>query len=541
MMKSITLTAENFHDVQAELENRLLQLNVVKEDILRTQLLVEEISLRMTDYGHAAQINVQVVKKFFGKIKVCMSAEGFSYNPLVEVTDLSEDDDDFTAVMILKSNRSRLNWVRKNNLNVVTIDVVGEGDSQMRLLAASIVGGLICGFVMNAALSPESIALVKENIITPIQTIFLDALNMVIAPMIFFSIISGVISMGAGAGVGKIGTKMIGIYLCTTIVAIASGLMIGQLIFSGDVPQIGTIPAASAAETNTDSYEFSWVKFIVDIIPTNLVSPVMDGNMLQIIFVAVLFGSCLNALGDKAHLLKELVDNCNEFFMKVAGMIIAFVPLIAFFAMVLLVVDTGVDTVVMMGKVIVGMLIGGGVLLVLYMLIIAFVGKLSPMSFLKKIPSLMPTPFATGSGAVSMPITMDFCIKRLGISPKITSFSIPIGTTVNADGDCVYMPIAVIMLLKMYGVDVDFDAMLIILAMTLSLSAGAPSVPNVLVICILTITATFGVPNEIAGMLFCMDAICDRICTCINETSNTAATLTLARTENLVNEKVYFS
>lgn len=539
MMKSLTLTTENFHDVQAELERRLSSFNVEQKDILWAQLLVEEIFLRMTDYGHAAQINVQVVKQFFGKIKVRMSAEGFSYNPLVEVTDLSEDDDDFTAVMILKSNRARLNWVRKNNFNVVTIDVGGETNAQMRLLIAAMVGGLICGFAMNAALSPESIALVKENFITPIQTMFLDALNMVIAPMIFFSIISGIISMGAGAGVGKIGTKMVGIYFCLSSISVVIGLIFGQIIFSGEVPQIGTIPAASDAEV--DAYEFSLVKFIVDIIPPNLISPVVDGNMLQIIFVAVLFGSCLNALGDKVHLLKELVANCNEFFMKVVDLIIVFVPLIAFFAMILLVVDTGVDTVLMMGKVLAGLLIGSVALLGMHMLIIAFVGKLSPTPFMKKIPSLMPTPFATGSGAVSMPITMDFCIKKLGISPKITSFSIPIGTTVNANGDCLYMPLAVTMFLKMYGVDVDLDAMLIIFAMTLSLSSGAPAIPNVIVICILTITATFGVPSEIAGLLFCMDAVSDRICTCINEAGNVTATLTLARTENLVDEKIYLS
>ena len=538
-MKSLALTAENFSDGQAELERRLSSLNVEKKDILRAQLLVEEIFLRMTNYGHAAQINVQVVKQFFGKIQIRLTTEGTPYNPLVEVTDLNEDDDDYYAVMILKANRARLNCLRKNNRNVVTIDVGGETNTQLRILLAAMVGGLICGVAMNGALSPETIALVKENFIAPINTMFLNALNLVIAPMIFFSIISGIISMGAGAGVGKIGIKMICIYFCAILISTAVGLLIAQVVFSGEVSQIGTIPAADET-AEVDAYKFSLVNFIVDIIPPNLINPVVDGNMLQIIFVAVLFGSCLNAPGDKVHLLKELVANCNEFFMKVAGMIIMFVPLIAFFAMILLVVDTGVDTVLMIGKVIVGLLIGGGALLGVYMLIIAFVGKLSPMPFLKKIPSLMPTPFATSSGAVSMPFTMKFCTDKLGISPKITSFSIPIGTTVNANGDCLYMPLVVIMFLKMYGVDVDIETLLIIFAMTVSLSAGAPAVPNVIVICILTITATFGVPNDIAGLLFCMEAVCDRICTCINVAGNTVATLMLSRTENLTDEKIYF-
>ena len=392
--------------------------------------------------------------------------------------------------------------------------------------------------IMKNALSPETITLINDSIITPIQTMFLNALCMIIAPVIFFSIISGIVGMGKGAGVGKIGAKLIGLYMCTTAFASILGLIVAQIIFSGEVPKLGTI---NTAEAEVSTYDFSAIKFIVDIIPDDLVSPIADGNMLQIIFIAVLFGSCLNAAGDKVQLLQNIVANCNEFFMRVVNVIVLFVPLIAFFAMINLVVGMGVETVLMMGKLIGGQLIGSFALLGVYMLIILFIGKLSPVSFLKKIPSIWLTPFATSSSAVSMPITMDACIKKLGVSPKITSFSIPVGTTINMNGDCLYMPVAVIMFMKMYGVDVDSGAMLIVFSMTVALCAGAPAIPNVGVICILTVTETFGVPNEIAGLLFCIDAISDRICTCVNVTGNTAATLTLACTEKLVDKKIYFN
>ena len=536
--KTLCLTTENLSDVQAELECELVSLNVAEKDILRAQLLVEELSLRMINQGHAAQVNIQAVKQLFGKIQIHMTAEGMPYNPLVEVADWTEDDDNYYTMMILKANRQRLHWSHKNNFNAVTINVRTETNRQLWLLVASIIGGLLCGVVMKTTLSPETIALINENIITPIQTIFLNALTMIIAPVIFFSIISGIVGMGKGAGVGRVGTKLIGMYLCATAIASIIGLTVAQIIFSGEVPKIGTI---SVAEAEVSTYDFSVIKFIVGIVPGDLVSPIADGNMLQIIFVAILFGSCLNALGDRTRLLKEIVDNCNEFFMRVVSVIVMFVPLIAFFAMIDLIVDTGVDTVLMMGKLIGGELLGSCVLLGVYMLIIFFIGKISPVPFLKKIPSLMPTPFATSSSVVSMPTTMDFCIKKLGISPKITSFSIPVGTTINMNGDCLYMPVAVIMFMKMYGVDIDLNAMAIIFAMTVSISAGVPAIPNVGVICILTVTETFGVPSEIAGLLFCLDAIADRICTCVNVTGNTAISTTLARTENLLDEKIYFN
>lgn len=517
------------------LEPQLSQLKIKPNDILRTELLVEEIFLRMTKYGDAAQVNVQVVKKIFGKLQIKMTAKGVSYNPLVEVADLNEDDEDYYAVMILKANAPRLNWLRRQNTNIVTIDVRGETNNQLRVTIAGIFFGIVCGFVMKEFFSPESIAFAKETFIVPISTMFQHALSMVIAPVIFFSIISGIIGMGKGAGVNKFGAKLIGMYLCTSAVASIAGLLIAQIIFSGYVPQIASIPAAEVSD-----YEFSLIQFIVDIIPANLVAPVAEGKMIQIIFLALLLGSCLNALGEKVSLLQEFMRNCNEFFMKVVGVIILFVPLIAFLAMITLVVDMGVDVVLTMGKLIIGELLGCGALLGVYMMIIFFVGKISPIPYLKKIPSVWPVPFATSSSAVAMPVTMNFCTKRLGISPKVTSFAIPIGTTINMDGACIYLPLAVIMFLKIYGVDIDWNAMLIILAMTVSISVGAPAVPNAAVICILTIASTFGVPNDIVGLLFCLSAVCERIVTCFNVTGDTAVCLTLGRTENLVDEKIYF-
>ena len=534
----LCLTAENLFDMQAELERELVSLYVAEKDILRAQLLVEELSLRMINQGHAEQVNIRIVKQLFGKIQIHMTAEGMPYNPLVEVADWTEDDDNYYAMMILKANRQRLNCIRKNNRNIVTINVRGETNKQLWLLAAGIVGGLLCGVVMKITLSHEVIALIDNDIITPIKTMFLHALDMVIAPVIFFSILSGLIGMGNGAGVGKIGTKLIGLCVFTSAVASIIALIVAQIIFSGEVAKIGTIPPANV-DVAGKGYDFSPIKFIVDIIPANLIDPLTDGNMLQVIFVAVLFGSCLNALGDRARILQEIIAVLNEFFMKVVGVIVLFVPLIAFFAMVDLVVDMGVDVMLTMSELIAGHLISSCAMLGVYMLMILFIGKLSPLPFLKKIPSLISTPLATSSSAISMPMTMDICVKKLGVSPKITSFAIPVGTTVNMNGACLYMPLAVIMFMKMYGIDVDFKALLLIFAMTMSVAVGTPAVPNVGVIFLLTAISMFGVPKEIAGLLFCMDAIADRICTCVNVMGNTTATWILARTENLVDEKIY--
>lgn len=537
MSKFFKMSAENFSEVQEELEQQLNQMGIQQKDILSSQLLVEEIFWRIVKRGKIEQVKIQVDKKFFGGASIQMTSEGNIYNPLVEVLDLSEDDENYYRMLILKANRKKLDWFYEQNLNVVTINVQNESNRQLKLTLAGMLGGIICGFLMKEFLSPETISVIDKDFITPINTMFLNALGMVIAPVIFFSIISGIIGMGAGAGVGRIGSKLIGLYLSTSVIAACIGLLVAWLFFRNGVPQVGEI---SAVADNVNTYEFSWIEFIVGIIPSNLVNPIINGNLMQVIFIAVLFGITLNNLGNRAKPIRELVSSFNEFFMKIVSMIIFFVPLIVFLAMSTLFFNMDTNTVLMMGKLIISQLLACGVLLVVYMLLIRLVGKISPLPFLKKIPALMAIPFATSSSAVTMPFTMNFCTNKLGISPKISSFSIPIGTTVNMNGGCIYNPLVVIMFLKMYGVDVNLNAIMIILAMTVSISVGVPAVPNAYVICLLSITSVFGVPNSIAGILFCLDTVCDRVVTCFNVMGDVAATMTLARTENATDEKIYF-
>ncbi len=537
MAKFFTLNRENLSDAQAEIEQRLSNLKIERKDILRAQLLVEEIFLRMVNNADVEQASIQIVKNFFGNVQIKMSATGAPYDPLIEVFDFDEDDEEYYRTLILKANRQKMSWLHEKNQNVVTINVQSETNFQMKLTLGGMFGGLLCGVFMKEFLSPETIKLFNDSLITPLNTMFLDALNLVIAPVIFFSVLCGVTGMGAGAGIGRAGSKLIGLYGSTSVIAAIVGLFVAEKFFSGDVPQVGTIAVAQ----NTEAYEFSMTKFIVDIIPSNLVNPIADRNLLQVIFIAVFFGLALNALGNKVKLLQDFANVCNEFFTKLVGMIVFFVPLIAFFAMMSLASDTDFTMILTMGKLVVGLLICCFAMLVVYAILIRFVGKISPLPFLKKIPSLWPIPFATSSSAVTMPFTMNFCTKKLGVAEKISSFSIPIGTTVNMNGGCFYLPIVVIMFLKMYDVEVDLNAIIIILTMTLSLSVAGPAVPNASVIGILTITSTFGVPNDIAGLLFCIATVCERIVTCFNVTGDVAAAVTLARLENSTDEKIYFA
>ena len=209
---SFCLNADNFSDMRGALGLQLSQLKVEHKDILRARLLVEEIFLRMVNKSHAAQVNVQVR----------LSAEGVSYNPLVEVSDWQDNDEDenYFSMMILNAHRDSLNWRRKQNLNVVTINVRGKSSVEKFLIAACVVGGIVCGVLMKEVLSPETISFVKGTLIVPTQTMFLNALNLLIAPVIFFSIVSGLTGISTNTGMNKIGLKWMCRSLCLMTVAV---------------------------------------------------------------------------------------------------------------------------------------------------------------------------------------------------------------------------------------------------------------------------------------------------------------------------------
>lgn len=236
------MNADNFSDVRGCLGSQLSRLKVEQKDILRTQLLLEEIFLRMVNKSHAAQVNVQVTKNLFGKVRVRVSSEGVSYNPLVEVSDWQDNDEDenYFSMMILNAHRDSLNWRRKQNLNVVTINVPGKSGVEKFLIAACVVGGIVCGVLMKEVLSPETILLVKKDLIVPTQTMFLNALNLLIAPVIFFSIVSGLTGISTSTGMNKIGLKWMYRSLCLMTVAVVLAYCVAWIFFGGDVPQIHT-------------------------------------------------------------------------------------------------------------------------------------------------------------------------------------------------------------------------------------------------------------------------------------------------------------
>lgn len=530
--KKFLLNLENFSATMEEISQALKQNKASHKEINAAQLVLEETFMRMRDKG-GAENAVVTLQKRWGSLGLKLESAGKWFNPLMEATDYNEDEVDFYRVTILKANRSKMGYARKGDLNIVTISVHERGNTQIYRTLLGMVLGVICGLIMDAFLAQDLIKAFDASIVKSFRSMFLHALNMMIAPVIFFSVISGVTSITNAADIGRIGGKLMGIYALTTLIASFFSVIIGATIFGGNMPQVGVAGEAGEAAS------FSLLSMFVGLVPKNLVDPIINGEMLQIIFVAVVFGICINKLGDKVKILHDFIDAMNNFCLRMITMIVAFIPFVAFLSMASLIINVGLDSVFVLGELVLGQLFGSLLMIGIYVLLLMLIGRLNPLPFIKKLPSFIPIPLSTSSSNATMPFTLKFCSEKMGISQKLSSFSIPVGATVNMDGGCFYLSIASIMLARMYGVELDFDVLFTVFVTVVALSIGAPGVPGGAFVCLASIVAALGLPVEATAIILGIDPICSMLRATLNAVGDIAATTALAKTEHLIDEEVY--
>ena len=532
--RSFTLAKENYGETIESIGDTLRSLGVSEQEAETGKELVRHIySLQLAVRN---EVSVKVtMRKRFGDISLRMETEGDEYNPLQMLTEWNENDPDYQRTIALKSKKEQLSYAHKNGKNIVTVKVHEAGNKQIRYTLFAMVMGILAGAVLKEIMSPDMIEMVNKTIIGNIRTMFLNSLNMMIAPVVFFSIISGLTSISNASDIGRIGGKLVSVYMCTTVIATAFSIAIGLLMFHGGVPQMGTVTGSGGGVS------ISLLDMIVNVVPENLIQPIIKRDMLQIIFVSVLFGVTLNMLGEKTQMLKDFAETANTFCLRVITLLAQFIPPIAFMSMMTLMFTVGADSLLLLSRVLIGQFIGSMAMIGVYAIIMVLLGKISPVPFLKKIGSFVPIAISMGSSNAAMPFTMNFCTEKMGVSPQLSSFSIPLGATVNMDGGCFYFSIQAILLAKMYGLEMTPAFLWTLFITVVALSIGAPGVPGGSFVCLTSIIVSFGLPVEASAIVLGIDPLTSMFRTSINTIGDIAATTALAKNENLMDEAVYMN
>lgn len=484
------------------------------------------------------------VQKTSNQVVVRIVSDGEAYNPLDDLdirslidTDPPVPDQDFdapqTGEQLLKALRNNLSYYHRGTHNEVEFVAHKSRPQTLKVISiafvAAIVVGLLLRFYGGAGLNDA----VSTYVLTPLRTMFLNALKMLVVPVVFFAISSSVAGVSDIREYGRIGMKVFSFYTFTSFVAILVGYIVYQILQPGANVQLDMSAYTYSADSSTG---ISLLDSIVNIVPTSFVGAFTGTEMLQIIFLAILAGAAATMLdnGDDRQKVTEFLGLCNRFFLKVASIVMKTIPLATFCAMTLLVLTIDTSMVVALLKLVLGMFLGGvGMFLVYALLFMVFVRK-NPLNFFKKcLPNFLLFITFCSTSAV-MPQTLDTCTKRLGISPKISSFSMPLGSTINMDGACVYLTLSTLFLAAVYHVPVSVDMLLKLAVTIVILSMGAPPIAGAGFICLSILVLQIGIPIEGLGVLMGIDQIMSMLRTLINGTGDFVGTASVASTEKLI-------
>lgn len=532
-------------DCLAFIEGALGELGTDRKLILRAVLTAEELIAQFIESAdEGASLRLQV-KKLLGDVSISISVRGRELDLLESYGgDLAHAGDaeaqQAIRSILLKAQSDRLKVTHRRGVNNARI-LVGQAQKSM---AAWTVGALICGILFGLAMKfllPASFSLgVSTYLLNPVKTMFMNALKIVIAPVVFFSIVSCIAQFKDLAELGRIAAKVMGIYLLTTVIAVALSLGTFALLHPGDFGFALSQGITEAVDVDM-STDTSLLSTLVNIVPSNFLRPFLESDTLQIIFLGVLCGVAIGMVGKYAPLLQDFFEACNSLFLTITTIISRVIPLAVFASTAIMVNDLGGGSLLGVLGLFGTYLVTIVSMLAIYGLLILVFGRLNPLTFFKKNREGMLTSFTLSSSSASMPTNMRVCTDRLGVSPKVSSFSIPLGATVNMDGTCILLTLSGLFLARAYGVAVPVSAMTSLAITIILLSLGCPGVPGAAFVCIAVVLENLHVPIEAMGLLMGIYPIIDMIGTMSNTTGDVACTTIVAKSENLLDMQVYNS
>ncbi len=370
--------------------------------------------------------------------------------------------------------------------------------------------------------------------------LFLNALKMLIVPLIVSSIIVGVAGIGGTHGLGRLGGRTVAYYLTTSLLAILVGLMVVNLVEPGVVDGqpakdlIGfSADAAEVQEKVAGKGTGDVVEVFLRLIPTNVVEAASSGQMLGLIFFSLLYGFFMTRITeDYAEAQYNFWQGVFEIMMKITDLIMRFAPLGVFALVAKVVASTGFDAFAPLAMFFFSAVAALAIhFLVTLPLLLYFVGRVNPIRHYKAMGPALLTAFSTASSSATLPITMECVEKNAGVSNRTTSFVLPLGATINMDGTALYECVAAMFIAQAYGIELGFATQFMVVLIALLTSIGVAGIPAASLVAIAIILAAVGLPVEGIGLILAVDRILDMMRTSVNVFSDSCGAVIIGRLE----------
>lgn len=365
---------------------------------------------------------------------------------------------------------------------------------------------------------------------------FLRGMRMLVVPLVFCSLVCGAMSIGDTKKLGKVGAKIIVFYMVTTALAITVALGIGNLINPGRNLDMSAVTIAET--TVAESKGFADV--ILDIIPINPIQSLAEGNMLQIIFFALIVGVILAKQGERANAVSNFISQGNNIMMDMTIMVMKVAPIGVFCLIAKTFAAIGFDGFAPMLKYMGAVLIALGIqCFIVYMGMLKGFTGFSPMKFIKKFLPVMGFAFSTATSNATIPLSIETLDKKMGVSKKISSFTIPLGATINMDGTAIMQGVAVVFVAQAFQITLTPADYLTVIATATIASIGTAGVPGVGLITLSMVFASVGLPVEGIGIIMGIDRLLDMARTAVNITGDAVCTTIVAHQDHLVDKSLF--
>lgn len=376
-----------------------------------------------------------------------------------------------------------------------------------------------------------------------VGTLFLNALKMIIVPLVVSSIIVGISGAGEQGGFGRLGIKTLAYYLATSTLAILVGLLLVNLLQPGIIDGapaqegLGLASEAVAGEI-VSKIEGKDAADVVDVfkrmLPPNIVEAAADnGQLLGVIVFALLFGFFMTRLvSPRGDTLRQFWQDVFDVMMMITDFVMKFAPIGVFALVARVVADTGFEVFQSVALFAATVILALAVHVFIVMpLMLGLVGRVNPLRHYRAMAPALLTAFSTASSSATLPLTMDCVEKNAGVSNRVSSFVLPLGATVNMDGTALYECVAVIFIAQAFGVDLSLTQQLLIVVLALLTSIGVAGVPSASLVAIVVILSVFGIPLEAVGLIYAVDRVLDMLRTSVNVFGDSCGAVVIARSE----------
>ncbi len=398
--------------------------------------------------------------------------------------------------------------------------------------------GLILGGIVNLYFS--DVVFIEKYFTTGIfeliGTLFMNTFKMMTVPIVFFSLIVGASNVGDVKKFGKMSSQIVTFYLLTTALAITIALGVGLLLNPG----LNTNIVYTTGEF-VPAEPVGLVDTLSAIIPTNPFKSLVEGEMLQVITFALFIGISMSMLGDKVNQLRGLTNEINDTLLNIMVFIMQVAPIGVFALMFNVFAEVGFDLILPLGKYFIAILLA---LLIQYVIVypalIKIFANLNPIQFLKNGFKAAVFAFTTSSSSATIPVTLDVMKNNQGVDEDISSFTIPLGATINMDGTSIMQGVAVILIAQLSGVELTLSMFLTVIVTATIASIGTAGVPGAGLVMLSMVLVEVGLDPSMIGLIIGIDRLLDMCRTSVNITGDQACSIIVAKKQNAFNEDIYY-